>query len=129
MKMRRPHYVPLSRQVIALLEELRPYVGGEDYVFPAFHTWKRPLSENTMNAAYRRMGYGPRDLTSHGFRATASSLLNQCGKWNPDAIERSLAHADNNQIEEQTSELQSLMRISYAVFCLKKKKRTKTADS
>src|SRR3546814_19642813 len=51
-----------------------------------------------MNAAYRRMGYGPRDLTSHGFRATASSLLNQCGKWNPDAIERSLAHADNNQI-------------------------------
>src|SRR3546814_1020778 len=87
-----------SRQVIALLEELRPYVGGEDYVFPAFHTWKRPLSENTMNAAYRRMGYGPRDLTSHGFRATASSLLNQCGKWNPDAIERSLAHADNNQI-------------------------------
>src|SRR3546814_1180142 len=55
MKMRRPHYVPLSRQVIALLEELRPYVGGEDYVFPAFHTWKRPLSENTMNAAYRRI--------------------------------------------------------------------------
>lgn len=98
MKMRRPHYVPLSRQVVALLEELRPFVGGEDYVFPAFHTWKRPLSENTMNAAYRRMGYGPRDLTSHGFRATASSLLNQCGKWNPDAIERSLAHADNNQI-------------------------------
>jgi integrase len=98
MKMRRPHYVPLSRQVIALLEELRPYVGGEDYVFPAFHTWKRPLSKNTMNAAYRRMGYGPRDLTAHGFRATASSLLNQCGKWNPDAIERSLAHADGNQI-------------------------------
>src|SRR3546814_4347493 len=104
-----------SRQVIALLEELRPYVGGEDYVFPAFHTWKRPLSENTMNAAYRRMGYGPRDLTSHGFRATASSLLNQCGKWNPDAIER--------RSEEHTSELQSLMRISYAGFCLKKKKK------
>ena len=98
MKMRRPHMVPLSHQVLAYLEELRPLTGPEGYVFPAFHTWKRPLSENTINQAFRRMGYGVGEVTPHGLRTTASTLLNESGKWSPDAIERSLAHADKDAV-------------------------------
>ena len=98
MKMRRPHMVPLSQQVLAYLEELRPLTGPDGYVFPAFHTWKRPLSENTINQAFRRMGYGVGEVTPHGLRTTASTLLNESGKWSPDAIERSLAHADKDAV-------------------------------
>ncbi|WP_310534231.1 integrase arm-type DNA-binding domain-containing protein [Novosphingobium sp.] len=98
MKMRRPHMVPLSHQVLAYLEELRSLTGPDGYVFPAFHTWKRPLSENTINQAFRRMGYGVGEVTPHGLRTTASTLLNESGKWSPDAIERSLAHADKDAV-------------------------------
>jgi integrase len=98
MKMRRPHMVPLSHQVLAYLDELRPLTGPDGYVFPAFHTWKRPLSENTINQAFRRMGYGVGEVTPHGLRTTASTLLNESGKWSPDAIERSLAHADKDAV-------------------------------
>jgi integrase len=98
MKMRRPHMVPLSQQVLAYLEELRPLTGPDGYVFPSFHTWKRPLSENTINQAFRRMGYGVGEVTPHGLRTTASTLLNESGKWSPDAIERSLAHADKDAV-------------------------------
>ncbi|MEQ1516626.1 MAG: integrase arm-type DNA-binding domain-containing protein [Usitatibacteraceae bacterium] len=98
MKMRRPHMVPLSQQVLGYLEELRPLTGPDGYVFPAFHTWKRPLSENTINQAFRRMGYGVGEVTPHGLRTTASTLLNESGKWSPDAIERSLAHADKDAV-------------------------------
>jgi integrase len=98
MKMRRPHLVPLSRQVVAYLEELVPLTGPEGYVFPAFHTWKRPLSENTINQAFRRMGYAAGEVTPHGLRTTASTLLNESGKWSADAIERSLAHADKDAV-------------------------------
>lgn len=98
MKMRWPHRVPLSRQVLALLDELRPLTGHGPYVFPAFHTWKRPMCENTINQALRRMGYGSDEMTSHGFRATAATLLNEMGIWNPDAIERQLAHMENNGV-------------------------------
>ena len=98
MKMRRPHAVPLSRQVLQYLEELYPLTGPEGFVFPAFHTSKRPMSENTVNQAFRRMGYAAGEVTAHGLRTTASSLLNESGKWSPDAIERSLAHADANAI-------------------------------
>ncbi|UOR16735.1 tyrosine-type recombinase/integrase [Qipengyuania aquimaris] len=98
MKMRKPHMVPLSRQVVAYLRELFALTGPDGYAFPAFHTWKRPMSENTMNQALRRMGYSKDEMTAHGWRSTASSLLNECGKWNPDAIERSLAHSDRNAI-------------------------------
>src|SRR3546814_10197221 len=115
MKMRRPHEVPLSRQVLAYLEELFALTGPDGYVFPTFHTSRRPLSENTVNQSFRRMGYAVGEVTAHGLRTTASTLLNESGKWSPEAIERSLAHRS----EEHTSELQSLMRISYAVFCLK----------
>lgn len=98
MKMRRPHAVALSRQVLIYLEELYNLTGPEGFVFPAFHTSKRPMSENTINQAFRRMGYATGEVTAHGLRTTASSLLNESGKWSPDAIERSLAHADPNAV-------------------------------
>jgi len=98
MKMRRIHEVPLSRQVLAYLDELFALTGPVGYVFPAFHTSRRPLSENTVNQSFRRMGYAVGEVTAHGLRTTASTLLNESGKWSPDAIERSLAHADANSI-------------------------------
>jgi integrase len=94
MKMRRSHAVPLSRQVVALLTELHELTGPDGFVFPAFRTSRRPLSENTVNPAFRRIGYAVGEVTAHGLRTTASTLLNESGKWSPDAIERSLAHAD-----------------------------------
>ncbi len=98
MKMRWPHKVPLSRQVLAILEEVRPLTGHSPYVFPAFHTWKRSMSENTVTFALRRMGFGQDRMTAHGFRAMAATLLNEMGIWNPDAIERQLAHMENNGV-------------------------------
>ncbi|BAV65661.1 tyrosine-type recombinase/integrase [Sphingobium cloacae] len=98
MKMRWPHKVPLSRQVLQILEELHPLTGHGPYVFPAFHTWKRPMSENTITIALRRMGYAKEQMTAHGFRAMAATLLNEMGIWNPDAIERQLAHMENNGV-------------------------------
>jgi integrase len=92
MKMRQPHAVPLSRQALAILEEMRSLSGSGRYVFPSIRTLARPISDNTINAALRRMGYLKDEMTAHGFRTTASSLLNESGKWNPDAIERALAH-------------------------------------
>lgn len=98
MKMRRPQSVPLSQQVLTYLHELQSLTGPEGYVFPAFHTSRRPLSENTLNQAFRRMGYAAGQVTAHGLRTTASTLLNESGKWSPDAIERSLAHADADPV-------------------------------
>lgn len=93
MKMRQPHTVPLSRQVIAYLKQLRGLARNSVYLFPALSSPLRPMCENTLNTAPRRMGYGKDDdMTSHGFRATAATLLNESGRWHPDAIERSLAH-------------------------------------
>lgn len=98
MKARRAHEVPLSRQVINYLIELQDLTGPYGYAFPARHTARKTMSENTINNAFRRMGYGPRDLTAHGLRTTASTLLNESGRWSADAIERSLAHMDTNAI-------------------------------
>jgi integrase len=98
MKMRRPHVVPLSKQVVVSLIELEALTGPDSFIFPAFHTSRRPLSENTINQAFRRMGYAVGEVTAHGLRTTASTLLNESGKWSHDAIERSLAHADSNAI-------------------------------
>lgn len=98
MKMRRPHAVPLSRQVLAYLTELEPLTGPDGFVFPAFHTSQRPLSANTINQAFRRMGYAIGEVTAHGLRTTASTFLNESGKWSADAIERSLAHADADSV-------------------------------
>ena len=98
MKARRTHAVPLSRQVLELFRELQSVTIGTGYMFPAFHTWKRPMSENTINASFRRMGFTKDEMTAHGFRSTASTLLNESRLWHPDAIERALAHGDSNAI-------------------------------
>ncbi|AMJ63062.1 tyrosine-type recombinase/integrase [Bosea sp. PAMC 26642] len=97
MKMRRPHHIPLPSQAIAILKDLRAITGKGKLVFPSVRTTARPMSENTINAALRRMGYGVDEMTGHGFRAAASTLLNESGKWNPDAVERALAHQDEDE--------------------------------
>jgi integrase len=98
MKARRAHAVPLSKQVVNHLTDLAEMLGYDGYVFPSARTSKRPMSENTLNAAFRRMGYSKDEVTAHGLRATASTLLNESGLWNPDAIERALAHGDSNAV-------------------------------
>lgn len=96
-KMRRPHRVPLSTQAVEILNELREIEEDSDLAFPSVRSVKRPISEN-MNAALRRMGYAQDEATSHGFRATASTLLNECGLWRSDAIERQLAHVESKDV-------------------------------
>jgi integrase len=96
--MRRPHHVPLSRQAVAVLKGLQPISGKGTLVFPSMRTTQRPISESTLNAALRRLGYAKDEMTTHGFRATASTLLNESGLWNPDAIERQLAHVEGNDV-------------------------------
>ncbi|HET6525029.1 tyrosine-type recombinase/integrase [Sphingopyxis sp.] len=96
MKMRRPHCVPLSRQVRTLLQELHALTGDGRYLFPSLRTPRRCMSENTVSAALRRLGYSRDEMTAHGFRSTAATLLNQMGMWHPDAIERQMAHLDAN---------------------------------
>jgi integrase len=98
MKMRKAHHVPLSRQSIAILQEIRSITGSSGYVFPSMRSRTRPMSENTLNAALRRLGYATNEMTAHGFRAMASTLLNESGKWSPDAIERALAHGDGDKV-------------------------------
>lgn len=97
MKMREQHIVPLSRQAVAILRELQPLTGAGRYVFPSIRTSARPMSENTVLAALRRMGYTKDEMTGHGFRSMASTLLNEQG-WNRDAIERQLAHGERNAV-------------------------------
>lgn len=97
MKMRQAHLVPLSAQAVAVLREIHPLTGHGRLVFPGVRDHDRPLSENTLNQALRRIGYAPDEMTAHGFRSIASTLLNEQG-WNPDAIERQLAHAERNAI-------------------------------
>jgi integrase len=98
MKMRKAHHVPLSRQVVELFAEARSVTGPTGYVFPSVRTRARPMSENTINAGLRRLGYATDEMTAHGFRAMASTLLNESGRWNPDAIERALAHGDSDKV-------------------------------
>ena len=98
MKMREPHLVPLSKQSIALLEAAQALDGDQRFVFSSLYPGNRPMSENTINSALRRLGYTSGEMTAHGFRTTASSLLNESGKWTSDAIERALAHRDTNSI-------------------------------
>ena len=90
MKMAAAHIVPLSDQAVSILKELHPLTGRGQYVFPSVRSWKRPMSENTLNAALRRLGYAKDEITAHGFRAMASTLLHEQG-WPSDVIERQLA--------------------------------------
>jgi integrase len=96
-KMRKEHAVPLSRQAVTIFREAERLSGAGTLVFPGVRG-NRPISNNTMNAALRRLGYGHDDMTAHGFRAMASTLLNQSGKWRPDVVERALAHGERDKI-------------------------------
>ncbi|MBI2988743.1 MAG: tyrosine-type recombinase/integrase [Deltaproteobacteria bacterium] len=105
MKMREQHIVPLSRQAIEILRELEPLTnrglpakpGAPRYVFPSARSHQRPMSENAILAALRRMGYTREEMTGHGFRSMASTLLHEQG-WNHQVIERQLAHAERNAV-------------------------------
>jgi integrase len=99
MKMKVLHIVPLSKQAVAVLREVQPYTQrpNHTFVFPSERTWMRPMSNNTVNAALRSLGYGHAEMTGHGFRSTASTMLNERG-WNRDAIERQLAHAERDSV-------------------------------
>jgi len=97
-KMRREHQVPLPRQALAILAALKEITGGGRLVFPGIRSVERPISENTLNASMRRMGFKQDEVSAHGFRATASTLLNESGKFSADAIERALAHQDPDPI-------------------------------
>ncbi|QUS40661.1 DUF4102 domain-containing protein [Tardiphaga alba] len=97
MKMDREHRVPLAPQALQILAELHPITGSSPFVFPSVRSWHRPMSENTINAALRRLGYTGEEMTAHGFRTTASTLLNEMQEWSPDVIERQLAHQEPNE--------------------------------
>jgi len=96
-KMRRPHDVPLSRQSVAVLKEIWPMSDYGDLVFPSIRSSKKMLSENAMNSALRRLGYTQDEMTSHGFRSTASTILNERG-IRPDVIEAVLGHQSENVV-------------------------------
>jgi integrase len=98
MKMRRAHRIPLSRQAVSLLQDLHALTGRGTLVLPGTRSASRPISENTLNAALRRMGYTKEEVTAHGFRATASTFLNENGKWRPDVIEAALAHIGTDEV-------------------------------
>ncbi|MSQ92889.1 MAG: DUF4102 domain-containing protein [Gammaproteobacteria bacterium] len=97
MKMREEHIVPLPTQAVGVLRELHPLTGRGRYVFPGVRSSTRPMSENTITAALRNMGYDRHTMTGHGFRALASTRLNEMG-WAPDVIERQLAHVERNKV-------------------------------
>ncbi len=108
MKMREPHLVPLSSQAVAILRDLQPLTGHRQYVFPGGRSPKRPLSDNALTAALRRMGFDKETMTAHGFRATARTLLDEVLGWRPDLIEHQLAHAvrdPNGRAYNRTSHL------------------------
>ena len=97
MKAKTNHIVPLSKQAKEVLEEIRPLTGNSRYIFPSVRGIHQPMSNNAVTAALRRMGYTTEEMTGHGFRSMASTLLNEQG-WKWDAIERQLAHSERNNV-------------------------------
>lgn len=120
MKMRVLHIVPLSAQALEILKELKPLTGSGKYLFPSIRSASRPMSDNTINGALRRLGFTKDEMTGHGFRSMASTLLNEQG-WNRDAIERQLAHSERDGVRaaynyaEYLPERQKMMQ-SWADF-------------
>lgn len=109
MKMKEPHLVPLSKQAIAILKELKDFTGSSRYVFPSERTFDRPMSNNTILAALRNLGYTKEEMTPHGFRAMARTLLDEVLQIRPDFIEHQLAHAvrdPNGRAYNRTSHLE-----------------------
>jgi integrase len=107
MKMGEQHVVPLSKQAVVLLRELYLLTGRGKYVFPSLRGGSRPMSENTVNAALRRLGYTTDEMTGHGFRSLASTNLNEKG-YHPDLIELQLAHAERNKVRAAYNKAQRL---------------------
>jgi integrase len=107
MKARDAHLVPLSTQAVAILQDLQALTGDGRYLFPSLRTAARPISNNTINAALRRMGYTKEQMTGHGFRSMASTLLNEQG-FAPDVIELQLAHKERNQVRAAYNRAQRL---------------------
>jgi len=107
MKMKNPHIVPLSTQAVEILNEIQPITGEGRYVFPSVRTYSRPMSNNTVLAALRRMGYTKEEMSGHGFRAMASTVLHE-QSWPSDIIERQLAHAERNSIKAAYNHAQHL---------------------
>lgn len=108
MKMANDHLVPLSAQAVAILREIHPVTGHGQYVFPSMRTGERPMSDNTLNACLRGMGYSQQEHTAHGFRATARTLLDEVLGERVDLIEHQLAHAvkdANGRAYNRTSHL------------------------
>lgn len=98
MKGRKPHKVPLSPGAITVLNQLKKLGNKSIYVFPGARSPEKCMSENTLNNAIRGLGYSNQQMCAHGFRSAASTMLNECALWNPDAIEKQLAHVDKNKI-------------------------------
>ena len=96
--MRRTHVVPLPLQAVELLKELKQKESQSHYLFPSVRSANQPMSENTLDAAIRRIGYSGNDATAHEFRSTFSTLANESGLWSFDAIERALAHVDSDDV-------------------------------
>jgi integrase len=107
MKMRSAHIVPLSDQAVVVFEEIKPLTGNGKYVFPSLRSGSRPMSDNTILAALRRMGYAKEEMTGHGFRGMASTVLHEQG-WSSDIIERQLAHAESNSVKAAYNHAQHL---------------------
>lgn len=107
MKMRAEHIVPLSKQALQVLKEIEPFTGKRRYVFPSLRSSDSPMSANTVNVALRLLGYDKDTMTGHGFRALASTRLNELG-WPPDVIERQLAHAERNKVRAAYNRAQYL---------------------
>ena len=93
MKMKQPHLVPLSKQALEILLELKALTGNSRYLFPSGRSFARPMSNNAINAALRRMGFDKDEMTGHGFRAMARTILDEVLQIRPDFIEHQLAHA------------------------------------
>jgi integrase len=107
MKMRELHVVPLATQAVALLKDLHSLTGDGVFVFPSIRSRDRPISDNTVNAALRRLGFGRDEMVAHGFRSMASTCLNEQG-WHPDVIELQLAHAERNEVRGAYNRAQRL---------------------
>jgi integrase len=107
MKTGEQHIVPLSRQAVVILRDLQALTGRGEYVFPSLLSATRPMSNNTVNTALRRLGYAKDQMTGHGFRAMASTLLNEQG-FPPDVIELQLAHVERNKVRAAYNRAQRL---------------------
>ena len=117
MKMNREHVVPLSKQAVTILEELQPVSGDSDLIFPGLRSRERPISDNTLNAAMRRLGYSKEQMTAHGFRSMASTRLHEMRKgdkpeFDSAVIEMQLAHMDSNRIRATYNRFDSRKHIT-----------------